>query len=269
MFVCFSLILSSDSFLDAKPQTHPIRATSRSFRPRRRLRLSFSTGGGGETVPGLAPYFPGGAGKSCLYCKTQKTNRKGRWWRGGKGRAQARGRAARATLCTQVSVSLRLPCAIPKLQPAPRQLGSHAPGRVARRPARSAGPRLRWGRGRRARAAGRLDSLLPPRRPRWRPGAATPPAGRGRGRGRVPAALGGPRRSPPHRRRLRGCPRGGGGGRRPRPSLSGWPGSFLLHLRPRPRFPRPARRPGLAARTNGQAHLPPSQLFGTVGAGRR
>lgn len=147
------------------------------------------------------------------------------------------------------------------------------PGSVARprggwppRPARFAGPRLRWGRGRRARAARRLDSLHPPRRPRWRPGAATPPAGRGR----VPAAhVGAPRTSPPRRRRLGGCPRGGGGGRRPRPSLSGWPGSFLLHLRPRPRLPRPARRPRPAARTNGQAHLPPSQLFGTVGAGHR
>ena len=31
------------------------------------LQISFSTSGDGETVSGLAPYFPWGAGKSCLY----------------------------------------------------------------------------------------------------------------------------------------------------------------------------------------------------------
>ena len=49
------------------------------------LQISFSTSGDGETVSGLAPYFPWGAGKSCLYCKTRKTNGKKKWRRGKKG----------------------------------------------------------------------------------------------------------------------------------------------------------------------------------------
>lgn len=41
-----------------------------------------SRGGGGETVSGLAPCFPCGAGKSCLYCNTRKTNGKKKWGTG-------------------------------------------------------------------------------------------------------------------------------------------------------------------------------------------
>lgn len=201
------------------------------FRPRDAFRLSFSTGGGGETVSGLAPYFPCGAGKSCLYCKTQKQTERKRWWRGGKGRAQPRGRASPAAPYTGVS-AFRARSLSSSL------LGSHAPGgcpaaRALHRPEAPVGAGKA--------GAGRPTSRQPPPAapaevaPRRRDPACGP-----RAASQLPSQ--GPRSPPP--RRLRGCPWGGGGGRRPEPSLSGFPSpSSSSGRRPRPRLPRPSRRP--------------------------
>lgn len=257
----FSLILSSDGFPDAKLQTHPILATLRLFRPGDAFDSVFQQVVVGKQFLGLHPIFPAAPGSHAFTVK-HKNKQKGKMV---EGRERQSAGPRPSVSCHSGHRCLCLPGGRDPRAPASgRQLGSHAPGgcpaaRALHRPEAPVGAGKA--------GAGRPTSRQPPPA---EPAEVAP-------RRRDPACGPGPRPSCPRRARAVGRPADavavpgeGAAGTRPRPSLSGRPSpSSSSGRRPRPRLPRTARRPRPAARTNGQAHLPPCQLFGTVGAGRR